>query len=182
MCVLVYWFFCALLWLLPMGILPLPVRVCVRPLCSPVCAKLSAKVRKTRIIRLRKRYFFLWLLSFFSVWICENTLQDIETSLTETADFRSLVFRQATPRPPTSTAKFPGMARLFGSKAVPVLMQKCTVFWDFCRRNGRFSTSACCVWFSKFLILCLSAKTLSFARLWSLCAKKPKICYRNSVV
>ena len=133
MCILVYWFFCALLWLLPMGILPLPVRACVRPWRSPVCAKLSAKVRKTWHIGWRMSHKILWLVEIFVVLVRENTLQYIETSRTETADFRSLVFRQATPCCPTSTAKFPERARLLGSKAVPVLMQKCTVFCDFCR-------------------------------------------------
>lgn len=127
MCVLVCWFFCALLWLLPMGILPLPVRVCVRPWCSPVCAKLSAKVRKTGIIRLRKRYFFYGY-SYFS--LCES------------AKILYKILKHHVLKQLTSAASFSDKPRLVAQHLLPsspkghaFLAQKQCRFWC---KNVRF--------------------------------------------
>lgn len=132
MCVLVYWFFCALLWLLPMGILPLPVRVCVRPWCSPVCAKLSAKVRKTRIIRLRKRYFFCGYCHF---------------SLCESAKILYKILKHHVLKQPTSAASFSDKPRLVPLHLLPsspewhaFLAQKQCRFW--CKNVRFFEISA----------------------------------------
>ena len=122
-CVLVYWFFCALLWLLPMGILPLPVRACVRPWCSPVCAKLSAKVRKTGIIRLRKRYFFCGSCHF---------------SLCESAKILYKKLKPTLPKRPTSRAELPDKARRVARQPLPSLSTRHTILagkpQDFCRK------------------------------------------------
>lgn len=126
MCVLVCWFF-ALLCLLPMGILPLPVRACVRPCCSPVCEKLSAKVRKTGIIRLRKRYFFCGYSHF---------------SLCESAKILYKILKHHLLIQPTSAASLPDKPRLVAQHLLPsspkghaFLAQKQCRFWC---KNVRF--------------------------------------------
>lgn len=92
-----------------------------------MCAKLSAKVRKTRIIRLRKRYFFCGYCHF---------------SLCESSKILYKILKHNVPKQLTSAASFSDKPRLVAQHLLPsspkwhaFLAQKQCRFWC---KNVRF--------------------------------------------